>query len=100
MRQVPQGGIPDSYGPVQADRSQVPSVRVKSYVSDPVGVSGEAEGASIAPGVPNLDRLILPGGGQPPAVRAEQDAVDRARMPAQGQGLLPGRRVPDLDGLI
>src|SRR5262249_41664637 len=49
---------------------------------------------------PDLHGLILTGRGEAAAIRAERHAPDPVRVTFEGEGFLPGGRVPDLHGLI
>src|SRR5262249_8344737 len=51
-------------------------------------------------GVPDPYGLVIAGGDEPQAVRAERHAVARVSMPAEAQDLSSGPRVPDLDRLV
>src|SRR5205823_4112035 len=51
-------------------------------------------------GVPDPDRLVQAGGGEPVAVGAEGHAENVVDVAAQREDFLPGRCVPEFDRLI
>jgi hypothetical protein len=54
----------------------LPAVRAESHAVDGVGVSPERERLLAGAGVPDLDCLVLAGGGLAASVEAERNAVD------------------------
>ena len=51
-------------------------------------------------GFPELDRAVIAGRGENPAIGAELDAPDAPRVPFEDQQGLPAGRVPEPDGLV
>ena len=60
-------------------------------------MSLERERLLAGAGVPDLDRLIVAGGGDAAAVGAERHASDEAGVSLEREHLLAGAGVPDLD---
>src|SRR5262249_3850435 len=97
--------VPYPDRPVRAGGSEAAPVGAEGHVGDRARVAAEgpvfrARFPFQGGGVPNPDGLVGAGRGELTAVGAEGHAVDVVALAAQREDLLPGRRVPEPDGLV
>src|SRR5262249_19741721 len=82
-------GIPDSDGPVEAARGEQVAIRTECDADHSLSVAADGEDLLAANRVPELDRAIIAGRGDPPPIGAEGHvehlgcvAVEFAELPA------------------
>src|SRR5262249_44371129 len=92
-------GIPKLHGPIHAGRKEVDAVAAERDVGDPTA-GAQVQHLAAAGEVPDADGLVGACRGEAPAVAAERQALDRARVPGEGEDRLPGGRIPEADALI
>src|SRR5262245_64145982 len=90
--------VPDSNRVVPAARREIPSLRIEGQGIDGAGVSGQRRLRRAVLRVPELDRLVAPGGREQFAVLVKGNRRDDAAIVSDPRAdRLPGCRVPNGD---
>ena len=74
-----------------------PPVAAEGDAGDPAVMAAEDDEARH---VPDLDRPVLAGRGEPPVAREERHVEDRAAVAEEDSSLFAGRDIPEPDGSV